>query len=250
MSCVLERLRGELAELAERHDLLGERVEITAGPLSPEEAIGRTGSVSLSLATGHERLIEARFRGARGQAFTNRPAAQLSTVGEALALDLDDDASRACFLASANAVCRCLLSDIRTVHCKNNEPERCGRELAQELKCRFGWARLGVVGFNPAIVRGVSEVFGPERVGVVDPNPDRVETTVAGVGIRDGRRTTEFLIGAVDVVLAAGTTFVSGSADAIIDLADRNLKPLVFYGVTCAAVTRLLGFERICPCAS
>lgn len=250
MSEILNKLRAAFVELVDEHDLRSEAVEITASPLSPEEAIGRTGRKDFPLVSGRERLVQARFRAARGVAFTDMPADYSATLGEVLALDLDDNGKRAFFVASLNAVCRHLFDDLKTAHCKDDAPVRCGRDMAADLLERFGRVRVGVVGLNPAIVEGLAAAFGPENVFVADMDLAKVGTTVAGVRIHNGRSQTGALFEFAEVVLATGTTLANATADGIVARAERRGVPLLFYGVTCAAAAQLLGFERMCPYAA
>ena len=250
MGSTLQLIRQQLSLLVREHDLGAEAIEITARPLSPDEAIGRTSRKDFPLVVGRERLIEAQLQAARGHAYTDMPADYRSSLGELLELDLSDNARRAFFVAAANAVCRHLFDDLRTVHCRNHDPERCGPWVAQELLRRFGRVRVGVIGLNPAIVEAVSDTFGPDMVQVTDLDAAKVGTGLAGVRVCDARRETGALVGRSDIVLATGTTIANGTSDMITALAENHGKPLLLYGVTCASAAQLLGYERLCPYAS
>jgi len=250
MSSLLEQLREKFAELVERHALGAEPIHITARTLSPEEAIGRTSRRDFPLVVGKERLIEARFRGAIGHAYTDMPGDHSSTIEETLALDLADNRRRALFIASLNAVCRHLCPDLKTVHCKNEEPENCGREIAQELRRRFGSVRVGFIGLNPAILENLAASFEPGNIFATDLNPEAIGKRKFGVLIHDGRADTETLFEHADVVLVTGTTLGNATIDSILALCEEHDKPRIFYGVTIAAAAHLLGLERICPYAA
>lgn len=249
MNGILHQLRDRFTELVDEHNLRSDFIEIKARPLSAEEAIGRTNRKDYPLVTGKERLIEARYKGAVGHAFTDMPGDHNSSIGELLALDLDDNANRAFFVASLNAVYRYLFPESLTVHCRDEDPEHCGKKIAEDLHSRFGERRIGFVGLNPAILENLAEVFKPENVFAVDLNSETIGKEKYGVLIRDGRSELKTVVEKSDVMLVTGTTLGNGTIDEIASLAEAHGKPCIFYGVTIAAAASLLGFERICPCA-
>ena len=65
-----KELTARFTELIRRHDLLDERIEVKGRILKPDEAIGTPQRKDFPLLKGKERLMEAGFKGARGQAFT------------------------------------------------------------------------------------------------------------------------------------------------------------------------------------
>ncbi len=69
----------------------------------------------------------------------------------------------------------------------------------------------------------------------------------ARVSVLDGRRHTEELIDASDIVLLTGTTLVNGTFDPILARVRAAGKRCLVYGVTAAGVCALSGIERICP---
>ena len=64
-------IRDKFEQIVEENDLLNETVMIRAKPLTPEEAIGNPESEDFPILKGHERLMQAEFRGSFGQAFTD-----------------------------------------------------------------------------------------------------------------------------------------------------------------------------------
>jgi len=250
MNDTLQQLREHFARLADDHSLRSDAIEITARPLSPEEAIGRTSRKDYPIVTGKERLIEARYRGAIGHAFTDMPGDYSSTIGELLTLDLTDNAKRAFFVASLNAVYNYLFPETKTIHCKDEDPEVCGKKIAKDLHTRFGKIRIGYVGLNPAILENLATTFGPENVFAVDLNKETIGKEKFGVWIRDGSTNLEPLASFADILLVTGTTLGNATIDDILSLSKDRGKPCIFYGVTIAAAACLLGLERICPCAA
>ncbi|MCP4600428.1 MAG: hypothetical protein GY847_07840 [Proteobacteria bacterium] len=246
---VLEKVRSRFRSIVEKADIANTEVTVIAKPLTPEEAIGTPDRRDYPIVTGKERVIEAQYQGAIGHAFTDMPGNYRSTIGELLALNLTDNARRAFFVASLNAVYRHLVPETKTVHCKDEDPERCGKKIAEELYRRFGRARIGFIGLNPAILENLATTFNPENVFAVDLNPQAIGKKKFGVLIRDGRTEIQTLVDNADILLVTGTTIGNATADGILSLSEARGKPCIFYGVTIAATACLLGFERLCPCA-
>ena len=225
---------------------LEEAVEVH--PLAPEDAIGSKASDEFVLKRGKERVIEARFGRSRGQAFTDRPTAWSGTLAEALALDIGDVANRAVFVAVLNAVCRELGLAEGTCHCKDDEPRRCGVVLAEEVERRFGAdKRLALVGLQPGFLEALSARFGPERVRVLDLDPENIGQRKCGVVVEDGATQLAALCRWCDVGLATGSSLVNATIDEIASAFAREGKPLVFYGNTISATAALVGLDRFCP---
>ena len=135
-----------------------------------------------------------------------------------------------------------------TVHCRDEDPERCAREIAAYLDARYGAVDVGLIGLNPAIADRLIERFGPARVRITDLDPARIGERRSGVKVWDGATRTAELIDEVDVVLVSGTTLANDTFDPIIDrILARQCHYLVF-GVTAAGVCELVGLPRICPC--
>jgi len=68
---VLDGLKERFRKLIEREGLMAEAITIKAFPLTPEEAIGNPEERDYPLVRGRERLMEATFKGAKGQAYTD-----------------------------------------------------------------------------------------------------------------------------------------------------------------------------------
>ncbi len=238
--------REKLRDILEKHDLMGEKVSVRVGVLTPEEAIGRPLRRDFPIVRGVEKLIEARFRGARGHAFTDAPAEFVGPVEAVLQGDMDRTRDRAVFVAVLNAVMRSMGMVAGTVHCRDEEPEECAVEIAGRLYDR-GVRRVALVGLNPAIAEALSRTFGAENVAITDLNPDNIGGSRFGVTIRDGASEQEAVIAQSDLLLVTGTTLVNGTLEGIRRIAREHDRPLVLYGVTCAGIAELFGLERICP---
>lgn len=247
-SSVLSRTKGPFQAIAEQEGLLGVDVSVVATPISPEEAIGTPGRRDFPILLGKERVVEARVRDSRGHAFTDSAQEFLGSVRDILSLDLDTNQRRAVYVATLNAVFAHLGRVDATVHCRHDEPEECARRIAQHLYERYGKVDVGLVGLNPAIAERLAEVFGREHLRITDLNPANVGQTRFGVDVWDGAARMDDLIDRSSVVLVTGTTLVNGTFDAVDQRCRDRDRSLIVYGVTAAAVSTLVPFERICPC--
>jgi hypothetical protein len=183
--------------------------------------------------------------GSLGQAFTDSPAVFSGTLEDILALDIAGDAhARGLFIAALNAVMRHLDLARGTVHCKNDEPERCARDVAVWIEQHYGHPKVALVGYQPALLERLSSGF---ELRVLDLNPDNVGKTRYGLVVEDGLSD----YGAVvrdwaELVLCTGSTLSNGSIVNFIGIG----KPVVFFGITIAGAAEILGLERICLCGN
>jgi len=247
-SAALETTRTELRRLVAAAGLSGAEVEVLAKPLTPEEAIGTPGRRDYPIILGKERVIEAVVLGAKGHAFTDSARELQGTVGEVLSLELDTNVNRAIFVATANALLRHLGKARGTVHCKDDDPERCAREIAEQVRATHGQVTVGLIGLNPAIAERLVEVFGPTKVRLTDLDPTTVGTERWGVTIWHGRDRADQLIDEADVVILTGTTLVNGTFEPLRQKLEATGKPYLVFGVTAAGVCAVTGIERVCPC--
>ena len=247
-SSVLSRTKEAFRTLAEQAGLLDIRVSVVATPLTQEEAIGTPGRRDYPILMGNERVVESRVRDSRGHAFTDSAREFLGSVGDVLALDLDTNQHRAIYVATLNAVFAHLGRAEATVHCRNDEPEECARLIATRLFERYGAVDVGLIGLNPAIAERLVEVFGRDHVRITDLNPSNIGQTRFGVDVQDGFTTASDLIDASHVVLLTGTTLVNGTFDTIFQQCRKQGRSCIVYGVTAAAMSTLVPFERMCPC--
>ena len=244
----LEQTVPILRDIAEKESLLEAEVQVLAGPLTPEEAIGNPARKDFPILIGRERVVEARVLGSRGHAFTDSPREFTGLIEDVLAFDLVTNPERAIYVATLNAVLGHLGRVTANVHCKDDDPETCADEIAVHLFDRYGLARIGLIGLNPAIAERLADRFESSRVRITDRNPDQVGGRRFGVEIWDGTTHGEDLVNISDVILVTGTTVVNGTFDAIRRQVEEHGKPMLVYGVTAAGVCHLMDFERICPC--
>jgi uncharacterized protein (DUF4213/DUF364 family) len=224
-------------------------VTVRARPLGSEEAIGTPGRRDFPLLKGKERLLEAVIGQARGHAFTDSPREFTGSVEELLGLPLGNNRNRGLYLAALNAAFRHAGRVKGTVHCRDDDPERCAGQIATRVEGQLRWERIGLIGFNPAIAEELARRFGADRLRLTDLDPDNIGTKRFGVPIWDGETRGEELIRWADGVLLTGTTFVNGTFDPLWRIIEGTRTPAILFGVTAAAMAYLFGFERLCPCA-
>ncbi len=222
---------------------------ISIRPLSPDDAIGARADGEFVIKKGKERVIEATFDGARGQAFTDTPSEWTGSLRELLDLDLSVVRNRALFVAGLNAVMRCLESAEGTIHCKDEDPTRCGPDIAGTVEQRFGQVRVGLIGLQPSILKGLADKLGPDNVRVVDLNPDNIGATKSGVTVWDGNTDLQRLMDWCEVGLSTGSSVVNGTINDIRARFAQAGKPLIFFGNTISGIAALLGLDRLCPFA-
>ncbi len=245
----LERSQPIFRQIVEKASLSEADVSVLVKPLTPEEAIGYPGRRDFPILIGKERVIEARVAGGLGHAFTDTAQDFLGRLNEVLDLPLDENGRRAIYLAAMNATLQHLGELNGTVHCKDDDPERCGAEIARTLRQRFGKPTVGLIGLNPAIAEYLVQSFDSDRVHITDLNPDNIGKSQYGVEICDSAAWTDEMLAFVDVVLLTGTTLVNGTFDHIWNQIAEHGKTGLVYGVTAAGVCKLLEYERICPFA-
>jgi len=243
----LEQTRSRFMEIIKNKNLLNTEVSVLARPLTPEEAIGTPGRRDFPIIEGKERVVESKVLGAKGHAFTDSAREFTGTLNDVLALELSSNQNRAIYIATLNATLNYLKKATATVHCKDDDPEDCAKEIAALLLEKYGQATVGLIGMNPAIAERLVDTFGADHVHFSDLNHANIGRQKFGVEIWDGHTLTRELIERCDVVVFTGTTLVNDSFDQILDMLIARGKAYYVFGVTAAAVCTLLGFERLCP---
>jgi len=240
-------LKKALNDIAVENGLMESEVNITAKILTPEEAIGKTERKDFPLLQGKESLIQADFKKALGQAFTDVPKTFRGKLKEILKLRLMDNGERALFVATLNALMRYVDIASGTIHCKDKEPELCAKEMVRTVIDKYSSdVRIGIVGFQPAIIDNFSRRLSEGNLNVTDLDRDNINRIKYGVSIWDGKEMTEELFKTCDVILATGSTIVNDSLSQLISLSDKYQKPLYLYGTTIAGAGRILNLKRLC----
>ena len=241
------KLKTALIDLSEKNGLLESEINITAKILTSEEAIGETERKDFPLLQGKEFLIQANFKNALGQAFTDAPSNFKGKLKKILELELKDNSDRALFIAALNAVMRYVDAAEKTIHCKNEGPELCAGEIVRTIIDKYSAdIKVGIVGFQPAIIDNFAKKLPVGNLKVIDLDKDNINKIKYGVLIQDGRKMAEELFKISDVILATGSTVVNDSLSRLICLAEEYQKPLYLYGTTVAGAGKILNLERLC----
>jgi len=234
---MLETVRRKALELWEENNLLGESVAVRARTLTVHEAIGDPEGDNFPLQKGKEQLMEAQFRGAKGQAFTDRFGDFAGTLADVAAMPLENNFRRAVFVATLNATLRELGLCSGTIHCRDKEPGQCAAAFRDYVAERYGDVRITQVGFQPKIIQALAERF---PLTVLDLDPDNIGTVQYGARVLGPQDRDEALASA-DLLVVTGSTLANDSIGDF--LGDR---PVIFYGTTVAAAAALMGWERFC----
>jgi hypothetical protein len=236
-----DTIRKKFIKLIKEHGLEGEEVIVRAAALSAEQAIGNPEDKDYPLVRGEERLMQAEFRGAKGQAFTDRYGDFSGRLADIATMELSNNFRRAIFISSLNAVMNYLGLLERTAHCKDKQPRECAAELAGYIKENYGQPKIAMVGFQPRMVEALAKQF---EIKVTDMDQANIGQEKFGVKIDDPSRTKENLEWC-DIALVTGTTIVNDTIDQFL-----IAKPVIFYGVTIAGAAKLQGLNRFCPFGS
>lgn len=218
--------------------ILDEKICVTARTLSTEEAIGNPEGDDFPLLRGKERLMEAEFKGYKGQAFTDRFGSFETDLREITEMDLNNNFRRALFVSTLNAVQRSLGCTDRTVHCKDEGPALCAPRLADYIQDRYGFPKIGLIGFQPAMIKILADSF---EMRIVDLDTDNIGTEKCGITV-EGPDMTADVIDNADLLVVTGSTIVNDTIGNFL----LEEKPAIFFGTTVAAAADLMGWERFC----
>jgi uncharacterized protein (DUF4213/DUF364 family) len=247
MESILFQAKEKFLKLVESHNILDTDITILVKTLSPEEAIGQPGRRDFPIVEGVERVIEAEFQGAKAHAFTDAPKEFVGKLRKIIDLPLDSSQERAIFIAAMNAVLKCLNIIQSTIHCRDNEPELCAKELSEHIKNEFDVSKVGLIGLNPAILEALSRSFGSDNIRLTDLNKKNIGEVKYGVEVWDGNSMTGEMAKESDLILLTGTTFVNGTFDRIWEAVRLYREKYLIYGVTSAGICELMSLNRICP---
>jgi len=237
MGKTLAQMLKEFRKVIAPHTFMGETISVVARPLTAEEAIGHPEHDDYPLLKGKERMMEARFKGVAGQAYTDQAGNFEGTLKDVLNLPMDSNYHRAVLVATANAVLRYLGIIDKSCHCKDEDPVQCAPYLTPML-ISFSPKKVGMIGHQPRLLEAVSRDF---QVRICDRDPDKISKEKSGVVIEPSENYNE-IIAWCDLILATGTTLVNDTIDAFI-----TDKPTVFFGITISGTAKLLGLNHFCP---
>ena len=212
---------------------------VNAKTLSAKEAIGAPERSDYPIQKGREVMVEATFKGFKGQAFTDQPGTLNTTLREILEHTPASNFERAVFVATTNAVLRALGKIDKTIHCKDKEPGLCAKQLVHYVRERFGNPKIAFIGLQPGMVAELSQVYA---MRVVDLDPENIGRRFASV-IVEPVANTSAIIEWCDIVLATGSTAVNDTLKSLI-----GIRPIVFYGVTVSGLAYINNLEQYCHC--
>jgi len=235
-----DKLKKYMYKLLKENNLEEESICIQAKGLSPEEAIGITERKDYPILTGKEVMLSAEFDGAKGQAFTSAPCEYNGSIKNILESDLlENEYDRSLFIAALNAVALRLGKADKTVHCRNDGPEKCATSIREHLSANYDVEKIALIGFQPAILAILTESY---TVRVLDLNPLNVGQIKSGVKVEDGNDAYEDMIKWADLIICTGSTICNGS---IVDYLDID-KEVIFFGTTLSGAAPCLGVKRLC----
>lgn len=239
---ILEKLREKFRKVVEEEGLAYEAITVKAFPLGPEEAIGNPAERDYPLVRGRERLMEAVFGGAKGQAYTDLWGDYQGSLRDVLKLPLRNNFQRAVLVATLNALLRHLGKVEGTVHCRDDAPQRCAEELVRYIRDRWGEPRVALVGLQPRMAEALCRAF-PLRI--VDMDPQNIGRSFGPVRVESPDREEEILRWS-ELAVVTGTVLTNGTVEAVLGIP----RDVLFYGVTAAGASSLMGWKRFCPFSS
>ncbi|MCK4258202.1 MAG: hypothetical protein KAX49_04450 [Halanaerobiales bacterium] len=244
---MLLQAKENFKKIIAQNNLIGNNVTISARGLTTEEAIGNPGRNDFPLMTGKEVMIEAEFMGSKGQSFTDHPGNFQGKLKDILELPLDNNYHRALFVAALNAVLRSLNLAEKTVHCKNEEPEMCSKEILKWIEENYKNVKnIGIIGFQPAMIEKLSEGFGPDHVIISDLNEEKIGTIKFGIKIWDGKKNNEKLIKKADFILITGSSIINNTFNELVTYLNKYKKEYRLFGNTISGVATLINLPHIC----
>ena len=237
-SLLHERFEQALDEAGIQNEPIG----VVCRTLTPEEAIGKTVRRDFPIISGKDVMIEATFRGVRGQAFTDAPTTFSGTLRDVMQMDIvHNPHERGIFIAVLNAVMGVLNRCTGTVHCRTEGPELCAQDMLGYLRAHAPHARrIALIGYQPALLNGLAE--SEYAVRVLDLNPANVGQVRYGVTVEHGETAKDDAIAWADLILCTGSTLCNGTITDYIGIRPEVL----FFGITLAGSAGLLGLKRVC----
>lgn len=237
---LFDLLKTEFIAILEQENIKKDEINVTMKTLTANEAIGETKRKDFPIITGKEVMLQAEYKGAYGQAFTDAPCVFSGNLEDICNLNLEQDKyARGLFIATLNAVMSSLNKTNRSVHCKNEGPEHCAKEVVRTLKQTYGNPKIGLIGYQPAMLESLAKKF---KVRVLDLNQDNIGQIRYDVLVEDGRTKQKEVIEWADLILCTGSTLCNGTIVTYLDLE----KEVLFFGTTLAGAAPILQAKRLC----
>lgn len=220
-------------------------INISSRALKNEEAIGNPDRDDFPLLRGKEVLLQAEVGGSLGQAFTSDPIAYNGSINKLLDLSDERPGNYALLVATLNALSCKLGQAKQTIHCKNNEPEECAKKISEYVLEKHGLCKIGIIGYQPAILENCVKVFGASKINLSDLGSNNINTVHYGVKVMDGLTDTKKLIDFSDILLITGSILSNGTYKNILN--QIGDKQFYFFGTTCAGLASINNIDRLCP---
>lgn len=236
-SDIYKNLKSNFSEVLKSNDLLDQHVVIHCKALSAKEAIGDPEHDDYPIIKGREVIVEADFKGAKGQAFSDAFEQKTYKLMDLVDLELNTNEKRASFISSLNAVYRYLGLCDKTVHCKDDEPIECSDHLINDIDFA---PKILLIGFQPRFLYSLSK---NKDLRIIDLDQDNIGKEINSIVVEPESNTADALKWC-DMVFATGSTIINGTISRFLE----QPKPVVFYGVTIAAAGKILGLKTYCSC--
>lgn len=114
--------------------------------------------------------MQAQFNGAKGQAFTDTYGNYRGRLADIAHLDLAEPMSQAIFVATLNAVMQPGPDGLHDPP-QGRGPAECSRRIAEHICGTHGQPKIGMVGYQPAMIGALSGQF---EIRVLDLDPDNI----------------------------------------------------------------------------
>jgi hypothetical protein len=200
-------------------------------------------SQEYALAKGKEVLLRCRLENHWGDAFTDDPKPFKGELKDVDGLVFGNKGEKAIFFAALNATLSYLGLVRGTVHCRGDEPRKCGERLATYIMENFGKVRIAHIGYQPGHIEACSKYF---ESFVTDLNPENVGKVRFGREILDGSANEE-IIKKANVACITGSALTNGTLPELIEWCKiYEVEPLI-YGVTGVGASKILNLRHFCP---
>lgn len=233
----------QFGQILQQYQIENDEISVFCKSLTAKEAIGNTKRQDYPIITGKDVMIQAEYKGSKGQAFTDSPSAFHGTLSDILKMDvIHNNHDRGIFIATMNAVMNYLGLCEGTVHCRTEGPELCAKDMLLYLKKNYTEVKkIALVGYQPALLEMLAK--NGYEVRVMDMDPINIGQVRYGVLVEDGNEAYEEIVNFfAELILCTGSTLCNGTITNYLDL-----KPeVLFFGITISGSVDFLGVKRVC----
>jgi len=204
-----------------------------------------------ALIRGPEIMLTCSIRGVKGQVFTVSPHGFKGTVSKVLEMDLGSYSGRSIFYAFSNALLRLLGYVDKTLHCRGDEPIKCGFKLYEKLARDNGIVLH--IGYQPGHVMVLSHYLR-DNLLVTDLRSDTIWCVKHGRLVYDGVY-NDIYLSMADTILVTASSVVNKTFWDIVSKAYMLKKKIIVYGVSAPAliyfINKYMGLklDSFCPYA-